>query len=330
MRIALDAMGGDHAPRATVDGAVAAARALSLEVLLVGREAELEAELARHRVAGLKLTVVPASQVVEMGEHPAEAVRTKTDSSIVVGVKLVQQGEAQAFVSAGNTGAGMAAALLHLKRIPGVERPALAVIMPSQRGPICLIDGGANADAKPHWLAQFGLMGSIYMERVFGVDRPRVATLSIGEEETKGNQLVLAAQPLLRELPINYVGNAEGTDIPAGLAHVFVADGFVGNVALKLAEGVASFIVDALRQEIKAGIISAVAGLLLRPTFNRVRKRLDFAEYGGVPLLGVNGVCIIAHGRSNARAIENALRVAARAVEQDVVGHIGRGIRTTP
>ncbi|MBI4492387.1 MAG: phosphate acyltransferase PlsX [Chloroflexi bacterium] len=329
MRIALDAMGGDHAPAVTVAGAVAAARNLGLEVLLVGRLAEVEAELAKHHTQGLSLSVVPASQVVEMAEHPAEAVRGKPDASIVVGLKLVQQSRAQAFVSAGNTGAGMAAALLQLKRISGIERPALGVVLPSQRGPVCLIDGGANVDVRPPWLAQFGLMGSIYMERVFGLQRPRVATLSIGEETTKGNQLVLAAQPLLRELPINYVGNVEGKDIPAGLADVVVCDGFVGNVALKLAEGVASMIVSILREEIKAGLLSSLAGLLLRPVFQRVRRRIDYAEYGGAPLLGVNGVCIIAHGRSNARAIESALRVAARAAEQDLVGHISRGLQQT-
>lgn len=326
MRIALDAMGGDDAPAVTVAGAVAAARHLGLEVVLVGRPDALTAELAKHRVDGLSLPIVPASEVVEMAEHPADAVRSKPDASMIVGVRLVQQGQAHAFVSAGNSGAAMAAALLQLKRIPGIERPALAMVLPSQRGAVCLIDVGANADAKPAWLAQFGLMGSLYMERVFGVQRPRVATLSIGEEATKGNQLVLAAQPLLSALPINYIGNVEGKDVPAGLADVVVSDGFVGNVVIKFAEGLASLIVGILRQEITASWVSSLAGLLLRPALRRVRKRLDYAEYGGAPLLGVNGVCIVAHGRSNARAIESAIRVAARAAEQDLVGHIGRGL----
>jgi glycerol-3-phosphate acyltransferase PlsX len=315
-------MGGDHAPPETVAGAVAAARNLGLEVMLVGRPAEVERELARHQTDGLSLSVVGAQDVIGMDEHPAEAARARTDSSMVVGTRLVQRGEAAAFVSAGNTGAVLAAALLHLRRIPGVERPALAVIMPSQQGPVCLIDGGANVDARPAWLAQYGLMGSIYMERVFGIERPRVATLSIGEEAAKGNQAVLAAQPLLRQLPIDYIGNVEGKDITAGLAHVVVCDGFVGNVALKVAEGVAGFVTGALRAEIKASPISMLGGLLLRPSFARLRRRLDYAEYGGAPLLGVGGVCIVAHGRSNARAIESALRVAARAAERDIVGII--------
>lgn len=327
MRIALDAMGGDHAPRVTVAGAVAAARNLGVEVLLVGRPDDLEAELARQDATGLKLAVVPASQVIAMDEHAAEAVRAKPGSSIAVGLGLVRDGQARAFVSAGNTGAVMAAALLQLKRIPGIERPALGVVIPSQRGPVCLIDGGANVDARPAWLAQFGLMGSIYMQRVLGLERPRVATLSIGEEATKGNQLVLAAQPLLAELPIHYAGNVEGKDLPSGQVDVVVCDGFVGNVVLKLAEGLAGMIVAMLRQEIRGSIGTSLGGLLARPAFERVRKRLDYAEYGGAPLLGVNGACIIAHGRSNARAIESALKFAVRAAEADLVGHLTRGAR---
>jgi glycerol-3-phosphate acyltransferase PlsX len=326
--IALDGMGGDHAPDVVVQGAILAARELGIRILLVGPQRELEAKLGQES-SSLPIEVVNATQVIEMDEHPANAVRQKPDSSMVVGVKLVREGRAQAFVSAGNTGAVMAAGLFELRRIKGVDRPALAAVFPTRKGGSLVIDVGANADCKPEYLAQFGVMGSVYMERVFGVQRPKVGLLSNGEEDTKGNALVQAAHPRLRDLPINFVGNVEGKEIPAGDVDVVVCDGFVGNVVLKLSEGLASSITGLIREEINSSMVSKLFAVGVLPAFRRVRKRLDYAEYGGAPLLGLNGVCIVAHGRSNALAIKNAMRVASQAVENDVVGHIGRGLAET-
>lgn len=323
--IALDGMGGDHAPDVVVEGALLAARELGVRILLVGPQRELEGRLGAQG-SGLPIEVVNATQVIEMDEHPANAVRQKPDSSMVVGVKLVREGRAQAFVSAGNTGAVMAAGLFELRRIRGVDRPALAAVFPTRKGGTLVIDVGANADCKPEYLAQFGLMGSIYMERVFGVNRPRVGLLSNGEEETKGSSLIQAAHPRLRALPINFVGNIEGKEIPAGDVDVAVCDGFVGNVVLKLSEGLASMINGLIREEINASLFSKLCAVGVLPAFRRVRRRLDYAEYGGAPLLGLNGVCIVAHGRSNALAIKNAVRVAAQAVQSDVVGTIAQGL----
>jgi glycerol-3-phosphate acyltransferase PlsX len=318
-------MGGDHAPDVVVEGALLAARELGTRILLVGPQRELENKLGRDG-ANLPIEVVNATQVVEMDEHPANAVRQKPDSSMVVGVRQIKDGRAQAFVSAGNTGAVMAAGLFELRRIRGVDRPALAAVFPTRKGGTLVIDVGANADCKPEYLQQFALMGSVYMERVFGIVRPKVGLLSNGEEESKGSALVQAAHPRIKALPINFVGNVEGKEIPAGDVDVVVCDGFAGNVVLKLAEGMASAITGLIREEINASLVSKLFAVGVLPAFRRVRKRLDYAEYGGAPLLGLNGVCIVAHGRSNAMAIKNAVRVAAQAVEHDVVGSIARGL----
>jgi len=323
--IALDGMGGDHAPDVVVQGALLAARELGVRILLVGPQRELESQLGKE-AASLPIEVVNATQVIEMDEHPANAVRQKPDSSMVVGVRQVREGRAQAFVSAGNTGAVMAAGLFELRRIRGVDRPALAGVFPTRKGGTLVIDIGANADCRAEWLAQFGLMGSVYMESVFGVTRPKVGLLSNGEEETKGNALIQAAHPKLKALPINFIGNVEGKEIPSGDVDVVVCDGFVGNVVLKLAEGMASTINGLIREEISASLVSKLFAVGVLPAFKRVRRRLDYAEYGGAPLLGLNGVCIVAHGRSNALAIKNAIRVAAQAVKSDVVGTIARGL----
>lgn len=325
--VALDAMGGDHAPGVVIEGALQAVRDLDARVTLVGQPERVEAELRRlgadndHR-----LQIAPASEVIAMAEHPATAVRQKENSSIVVGMRLVRGGHAGAFVSAGNTGAMLAAALFHLQRIPGIERPALATVFPTSLGFTLLVDVGANADCKPEYLAQFGLMGAIYAERVLGVARPRVALLSIGEEEGKGNQLVQRAYSLLQALPLQFVGNVEGKDVPAGAADVVVCDGFVGNVLIKFAEGVASAIGGIIRQELTASLFTRLLAGGLRPAFRRAYARLDYSEYGGAPLLGVRGVAIVAHGRSDARAIRNAIRVAQRAAEHDLVGTIAAGV----
>ena len=330
--VALDAMGGDAAPDVVVEGAILAARETDARILLVGPGDRLVGKLAAaNRPASIE--VVNATEVVAMDEHPANAVRRKRDSSIVVGVGLVRDGRARAFVSAGNTGAVMAAGLFELKRSPGVERPALAALLPTAGSGTLLIDVGANADSRPEHLAQFGLMGSVYMEHVLGLAAPKVGLVSVGEEETKGSTVVQQAHTMLRELPINFVGNVEGKDVPAGLVDVAVCDGFVGNVLLKFAEGTAAAVVGAIRDEINKSPVARLAALGLVPAFRRVRRRLDYAERGGAPLLGLNGVCIVAHGRSNALAIKNAVHVAAQCARQDVAARVADGIsanRSTP
>jgi glycerol-3-phosphate acyltransferase PlsX len=328
MKIVVDAMGGDHAPAVVVDGAVQAARALQAEIILVGQQTAVEAELRKHDTAGLPLTVVHASQVVEMDEHPAAAVKAKKDSSMVVGMDLVKRGEADAFFTAGNSGGALAAALFRLGRIRGIQRPALSTVFPSQmpQGYCFLLDVGANADCKPEYLLQFAIMGSVYAERILGVPRPRVAIVSNGEEVGKGNQLVQETVPLLQASGLNFVGNAEGKDIPWGIADVIVTDGFTGNVIVKLSEGVAKLIVDTLKAEITSRTLSRVGALLAKPAFDVIKRRLDYREYGGAPLLGVDGVVIVGHGRSDAYAIKNAILVAARTVENGVLEAIKRGI----
>ncbi len=321
MRIVLDAMGSDHAPQVDVAGGVRAARRFGQEVILVGDQKRIQQELDQYDTAGLKLTVVHAGQVVEMGEHPSEAVRNKPGSSMVVGMKLVRDGQADAFVSAGNSGGVLATALVsagRLERIRGVQRPAISTLVPTIGSKTLLLDIGANTDCKPDWLAQFALMGSAYA-KVLGVTNPRVALLANGEEDTKGNAAVQTAHALLRQLPLNFVGNVEGKDIVQGIVDVIACDGFVGNVALKTAEGVFSMILSQIKKEIKAKPLTSLGGLLAKPAFKAVSKKLDYREYGGAPLLGVNGVVIIAHGRSDALAIENAVGVAINCVENKLI-----------
>ena len=328
MKIVVDAMGGDHAPAVVVDGAVQAARDLGLEIILVGRQEDVEPELAKYETAGLALSLHHASQVIEMDDHPAAAVKAKKDSSMVVAMEFVKRGEAHAFYTAGNSGGALAAALFRLGRIRGIKRPAISTIFPSRtpQGYCFILDIGANADCKPEYLVQFAHMGSIYAERVLGVSNPRVAIVSNGEEEGKGNQLVKDTAPVLRASKLNFVGNAEGRDVPAGLADVFVTDGFTGNVIIKLAEGVSRMLMDILKEEITSSNVSKMGALLARPAFDKVRNRLDYREYGGAPLLGVDGPVIIGHGRSDARAIRNGIRMAAQTVENGVVDAIVQGM----
>ncbi|MBV8717596.1 MAG: phosphate acyltransferase PlsX [Chloroflexi bacterium] len=327
VRIALDAMGGDLAPHAPIAGAVQAARQWRYEILLVGREAEVRQQLqAQGDLSGVDelITIVHAPEVIEMREHPASAVRSKRQSSMATGIDLVKRGGADAFVSAGNTGGVLATALLGLRRIEGItsERPALTALIPTLTGACVVLDVGANVDVKPEWLAQFALMGSMYAEIVLGRPSPSVATLSNGEEEGKGNALLALAVPLIRELPIHYIGNIEANQITAGAADVVVVDGFTGNVFLKGAEGVVATMTDLIRSELTRNPLFALLALGLRPAFGNVRKRLSYEEVGGVPLLGVNGVCIVAHGRSTPYAIKNALQQAARCVDQRLVPRI--------
>lgn len=325
--VALDAMGGDYAPGVVVDGAVQAAREYGVAISLVGKEDVVRAELAKYNTDGLALDIVHASQVVEMTDHTI-AVKERKDASMNVGMRLVRQGKAQAFVSAGNSGAVMAAALFNLGRIPGVERPALSTIYPTARGMCIITDIGANTDCKPEYLYQFAVMGAAYAQKVLGISNPRIGLLSNGEEEGKGTMAVRDAYALLKEARprLNFIGNVEGKDVPKGLADVVVADGFAGNVVIKLSEGLAETLMAFIKEEIKKRPLAMLGALLAKPAFEALKSRLDYAEFGGAPLLGVNGVVIIAHGRSNAKAIKNAIRVAMQAAQQDLVGTIRAGL----
>ncbi len=330
--IALDAMGSDRAPKPEIEGAIQAARQHGIRVLLVGREALLQAELARSPVAmGLPLEVVHAEEVITMEDKAVQAVRAKRDSSMRVGLRLVRDGRAVGFVTAGNTGAAMATAKMVLGGLSGVDRPALAAVFPTAVGTAAiLLDVGANVDCKPHNLEQFAVMGEIYFRSMFGTRRPRVGLLSIGEEETKGNELTREAFHLLKQLPLNFVGNVEGRDIYSGKVDVIVADGFVGNVALKTSEGVANLVRATLKESLKATITRQVGYLVSRSAFADFKKRLDHTEYGGAPLLGVKGVCFITHGSSNANAIKNALRVAAEFADRPINDKIERELTLIP
>ena len=322
MRIALDAMGGDHAPVVTVEGAIAAAKESNHEIILVGQEAALKIELAKYKVKNLPIRIENATETVGMDESPALAVRQKKDSSLAVAARLVSDGKADAFISAGNSGACMASALLYLGRIPGVSRPAIATAFPTYSGHCLAIDMGANADCKPKHLLQFAIMGNIYSKEVLGISNPRVGLVSIGEEETKGNELTLAAYDLIKKADLNFVGNLEGRDIPRGKADVAVCDGFVGNVILKFGEGVAEMMLRLVKDELKKYPIAWAALPFLWMALKDLRKKVDYTEQGGAPLLGVNGGCIIAHGRSNAKAIKNAIFQGVRFAEKDVIKEI--------
>ena len=330
VRVALDAMGGDNAPGEVVLGAIQAARELSMGVYLVGREDAIRAELAKHDTRGLDLPIVHTDEFIEMDEHPVSAVRKKKNASMTLALQLVRDGSALGAVSAGNSGAMMAASLFTLKRIEGVDRPALGTVFPTRDGVSFVLDVGANTDCKPEYLQQFALMGSIYMERIFSVASPRVGLLANGEEETKGNELVIQTHQLLKAhaetLGINFIGNVEGREIPTGGADVVVCDGFVGNVVLKLSEGLAETLLGMLRTQMTSSLLNKLAAAILQPGLRKVFRRMDYAEYGGVPLLGINGSAIVSHGRSNAKAIKNALRVARQTSETDVVGAIAGGL----
>ena len=311
--IALDAMGTDRAPKPEVEGALQAARNFGIQVVLVGREAELREELEKHPAASSQsIQIVNATEVIGMRDKAAQAMRAKRDSSMRVGLRMVRDRRAEGFVTAGNTGAAMATAKVVLGTLPGVDRPGLAAVFPTATGSASImIDVGANVDCKPYNLEQFAVMGEIYFRSIFGSRRPRVGLLSIGEEETKGNDLTFEAFHLLKALPINFVGNVEGRDLYNGNADVIICDGFVGNVALKVSEGVVQTVRYMLRESLKATIASQVGSLLARNAFKAFKRRLDYSEYGGAPLLGLKGACIVCHGSSNTNAIKNALRVAA-------------------
>jgi len=317
--IALDAMGSDSAPRPEVEGAILAAREFGVRVLLVGQATALKAELARHTKRGADIEIVPASEVIAMGDAPLQAYRKKKDSSMHVAARLVKSGGAQAVVTAGNTGAAMATARFMLGMLPSVHRPALAAPFPTARGGTSvLLDVGANVDSRPEHLVQFAVMGEKYYRAIFGTRRPRVGLLSVGEEEMKGNELVRDTFSRLKKMPLNFVGNVEGKEIFAGNVDVIVCDGFIGNVALKISEGVAQHIGGMLKKALQSTLAAQFGALFSRGAFQEFKKQIDYSEYGGAPLLGVRGVTVIGHGRSNANAVRNAIRVATELVRSKV------------
>ncbi len=327
MRVAIDAMGGDYAPEAIVHGGVEAARAGKgeYEIVFVGDAARIEASLVRHfRIQELPVSVRHASQRVEMHESPTAALKSKPDASVNVAMELHRQGEVDAVISAGHTGAAMAAAFMKLGRIEGVKRPAIGSLIPYGHGVTLLIDVGANPECKPTHLLQFGIMGSIYVKNVFNVGQPRVALLNIGEEANKGDETVREAHRLLATSRLNFVGNIEGRDVMSGRVDVIVCNGFVGNIVLKFAESFNGVYSKTLKRKIGKKVISKVGAFLLKPTFDRLRQIYDYEEYGGAPLLGINGSCIICHGSSTPKAIKNAVKEAVAMIRQNVNAKIRR------
>ena len=325
MRIAVDAMGGDHAPSEIVKGAAQAADEYRLDISLVGIPSAVQPLLDSHA----RLQLVPCTQVIAMDEHPAQAVRNKPDSSMAVCARMCRDGRADGWVSAGNSGAVMAAALFIQGRIKGVERPALGSVVPTQSGFAYFLDVGANVDSKPEFMAQFASMGSVYAREMLGRSSPRVALLSNGEEEGKGDERVRETARRLKGTLPGFVGNIEPKDIYAARADVVVADGFVGNVAIKMAEATAEFLFRSLRDEIPKTLGGKLGGALIRPRVRQIRNRIDWREFGGAPLLGIDGVAVVAHGRSDARAMKNAIRVTREAVENDLVAKIRAEVAKT-
>ena len=333
-KVVVDAMGSDHAPHAEIDGALAAARDLGITVILVGQPEKVEPELRRCRWRGQGdrgIEFVEAAEVISMDDAVATAVRRKKKSSLRVGTRLVTEGKADGFVSAGNTGAVMVTAKMVIGMLPGVDRPALAALIPTKSSkPTLLLDVGANAECKAFHLAQFAIMGDAYSRAVLGTSKPAVGLMSIGEEEAKGNDLTKEAFPLLRDLTsLNFVGNVEGRDVFTGAVDVIVTDGFTGNVMLKLSEGLTDAMLSMIKRELTASTITKAGAMLARPAFRNIKKRLDYSEYGGAPLLGVRQIVVIGHGSSNARAIRNAVRNVKEFSEHRAGERIERGIAET-
>lgn len=322
MILALDAMGGDKAPEINVEGAILATKQLDHEILLVGKQdiiyTQLDKLSKKYNISAKKIKVVNATEVIKMEESPAIAARQKKDSSMAVCSKLVASKQADAFISMGNSGAAMATALLYLKRIPGVLRPAISTTFPTISGVCTILDVGANVDCKPEHLLQFAIMGSIYSKEVLGNKNPKVAVLSIGEEETKGNELIFATSELLKKSSLNFIGNIEGGELPKAKADVIVCDGFVGNIVLKFGEGIAEMIIKLIKEGVKDNPLCWGASPFLKLAMQGVKKKLDYTEAGGAPLLGINGACLIGHGKSNAKAVKNALISAVKFAENNV------------
>ena len=322
MKIAVDAMGGDHGPAVVVEGAVAAVRELSASVILVGDSAAIERELKRLGANNAGIEVRHASQVIGMAETPSHALRRKRDSSLRVSAELVRDGKAAAFVSAGNTGAAMAISMFVIGVLRGIDRPAIAAVLPNLRKFMVLIDVGANVDPKPWHLFQFAIMGHVYARDILGVEAPRVGLLSVGEEEGKGNELTKEAYEQLKESRLNFVGNVEGRDIYNGACDVVVSDGFTGNVAIKISESLAEMLGAMIKEELHRDLRTRIGAALARPAFSRFRRRVDYTEMGGAPLLGIDGAAIICHGSSPSKAIKNAVRVAAEWAHAGLNEHI--------
>ncbi len=322
MKIVIDAMGSDRSPAVEVEGAIQAIKELGYDIVLVGDESAVKEELAKHRDYPGKITVIHAPEKIEMHEPAAVSVRRKRHSSIVVGLELLKREEADGFVSAGNTGAVVCAAALSLRLLPGIERPGIAVVYPTLNGASIMIDVGANIDPKPLHLLQYGIMADAYARYILHKTNPTVGLLNVGAEESKGTDFIKESHTLLSESKLNFIGNIEGRDIFQGNADIFLCDGFVGNVILKVSESIVDTLVKALRQEIRANIIATIGAALSSSAFNKLKKKMDYSEYGGAPLLGVDGPCIISHGSSDPKAIKNAIRVAAEFKTQDVNKHI--------
>ena len=328
MRIAIDAMGGDHAPGEIIQGAILALDLRKdLHIILVGQEDVIKKYLP-HQQSTDQLSIVHCTEVIEMADHPATAYRKKKDASITVATRLVKEGLADAVVSAGSTGGQMVAALFGLGRLEGVDRPAIGTVFPTLQGPKLLLDAGANTDCKPENLVQFAQMGQVYAKQILGIEKPRTALISNGEEETKGNELVVKSHELLKNSSdINFIGNIEGREVLSGNADVMVCDGFVGNIVLKVLEGTAGTIFTLLKSELGKSTRTKLGALLLMPALKSLKGRLDYSEYGGAPLIGVKGVSIICHGSSKAPAIKNAIRAAINCVENDFVGALAQSIK---
>ncbi|MGH9410392.1 MAG: phosphate acyltransferase PlsX, partial [Vicinamibacterales bacterium] len=323
IRIAIDVLGGDAAPSAIVDGALVAARHLQIGLLLVGPARTIETELSRHPAAGaLDLHVVDAPECIAMDESAASALRRKPRASVRVAAEAVRDGRAAAMFSAGHTGASVMAAVSALGMLPGVDRPALATIVPTRRAPAVLLDAGATVGCRPQHLVQFAVMGSAFARVALGRERPRVALLSVGEEESKGNELTREAHRLLKDAPVEFIGNLEGRDVYAGGADVIVCDGFTGNVTLKVSEGLVETVGALLHDELAATFGGRVGYVLSRQAFRRFQRRVDYSEFGGAPLVGLAGLCIVGHSHSSAKAVANAVMMAARGVEEDLVGRL--------
>ena len=327
MKIALDVMGGDKGLSPLIEGGLQAIQELGVEIAFVGQQAQIEEELSRHPFDRNMVEIVHATEVVEMHEEPGAAVHAKRNSSVVTGTRMVNDGKASAFVSAGNSGATLAAAQLFLGRLPGVRRSALGTVYPTLHGYCFVLDVGATTDCKPEYLYQFGIMGHAYAQGVLDIAEPKIGLLSSGEEESKGSLLVKEAHQLLRSAPLHFSGNVEGKDIPNRPVDVVVTDGFTGNMFIKTSEGVATLLLKTLEREIKRRPLAMLGAMLARQAFKVTRACLDYTDYGGAALLGVKGIVIVAHGRSNSKAIKNAIRVAKQAVDSDIIGVIQEGIQ---
>ncbi len=325
--IALDAMGGDNAPLQIIQGGVNAAEKFDVKILLVGNESIIKEHLKDMSYNKDKIEVIHADEVITAHDSPTEAIKNKKNSSMMVGLKLVKEQKAKAFVSAGNTGALLAGATVSVGRIKGIDRPAIATLFPNERNFTFLIDSGANAEVKPHYLAQFALMGFIYMQSIMGIDNPKVGLLNIGSEEEKGNTISKEAFKILRESDLNFIGNVEGNGFAKGDADVVVCDGFTGNIVLKFAEELSMSLFRVIKKEITASFISKLAASILSPSFKRIKKRMDSSEYGGAPLLGLNGLVVKAHGSSNDFAIENAIKQCVNFIDSDIVDKIAKKIQ---